>query len=217
MKILQNVAIEFLRLLSIYFLFDSDLKNRWLYLDQSKANELFFPKMKVLNAKSVTRHKGYGPTDSHYFWFQYPHHLEYKETMKATVYCSFDFGSFPFDEHVCNFNFGASDNADYNTVLLPTEVLHGDLKTKLGDTDHVSIAEPRVPFTIGMKSMEPFSILDAGYNYSMAGMKIEFDRNGLGLLLGGYFSPTALFAFLSTISFHINPEVVSFEQKFKYF
>lgn len=185
------------------------MKSRWLYLDQSKANELFFPKMKVLNAKSVTRHKGYGPTDSHYFWFQYPHHLEYKETMKATVYCSFDFGSFPFDEHTCNFNFGASDNADYNTVLLPTEVLHGDLKTRLGDTDHVSIAEPRVPFTIGMKSMEPFSILDAGYNYSMAGMKIEFDRNGLGLLLGGYFSPTALFAFLSTISFFINPEVVS--------
>ena len=166
--------------------------------------------MKVLNAKTVVRHKGYGPTDTHYFWFQGPHHLEYKETMKATVYCSFDFGNFPFDKHTCDFNFGASDNADYNTVLLPTEVLHKGSTTKL-DQDPISIAKPRVPFEVEMNSMKTFTILDAGYNYSMAGMQISFQRDGLGLLLGGYFMPTALFATLSTISFHINPEVVSFE------
>ena len=85
--------------------------------------------------------KGYGPTVSHYYWFQYPHHLEYHETLKVTVYCSFDFGNFPFDSHACRFNFGASDNADYNLNLLPSTILHHDKSTRLGDDNGTHYAK----------------------------------------------------------------------------
>lgn len=67
----------------------------------------------------------------------------------------------------------------------------------------------RLPFDIEMKSMETFGILDAGYNYSYAGMAVHFSRNGIGTLLGGFYAPTTVFQVLSLISFNINPEVVS--------
>ena len=67
----------------------------------------------------------------------------------------------------------------------------------------------RLPFDVEMKSMETFGILDAGYNYSYAGMAVHFSRNGIGTLLGGFYAPTTVFKVLSLISFNINPEVVS--------
>ena len=67
--------------------------------------------------------------------YRNPHHLEYHETLKVTVYCSFEFGDFPFDSHVCPFNFGASDNADYNLNLLPSTILFHENSTVLGDTE----------------------------------------------------------------------------------
>ena len=67
----------------------------------------------------------------------------------------------------------------------------------------------RLPFDIEMKSMKTFGILDAGYNYSYAGMAVHFTRNGIGTLLGGFYAPTTVFKVLSLISFNINPEVVS--------
>ena len=50
---------------------------------------------------------------------------------------------------------------------------------------------------------------DAGYNISYTGMLVRIKRNSLGLLLSGYYYPSASFAFLSMISFLIHPEVVS--------
>ena len=66
----------------------------------------------------------------------------------------------------------------------------------------------RLPFDIELKSMNTFGVFDAGYNYSYAGMAVHFSRNGLGLLLGGFYGPTTVFKVLSLISFNINPEVV---------
>ena len=107
----------------------------WHYVDKETSQALFFPKLKIKNAKDMNAQKGYGPTVSHYYWFKYPHHLEYHETLKVTVYCSFDFGNFPFDSHLCRFNFGSSGNADYNLILMPSIILHHDESTKLGDVN----------------------------------------------------------------------------------
>ena len=73
----------------------------------------------------------------------------------------------------------------------------------------VILGESRLPFDIELNSMRPFGILDAGYNYSYAGMTVSFTRNGIGHLVGGFYGPTTVFKVLSLISFNINPEVVS--------
>ena len=63
-------------------------------------------------------------------------------------------------------------------------------------------------FKIQVESTQPFTILDAGYNYSHAGLRLYFVRYKIGGLMSGFFGPTGLFALLSMISFGISPEVV---------
>lgn len=94
----------------------------WYYIDQSISQSLFFPKLKIKNAKSSSSQIGYSPSKTHYYWYAHPHYLEYQETLKVVIYCSFEFSNFPFDQHTCDFNFGASSNADYNTRLAPSIV-----------------------------------------------------------------------------------------------
>ena len=51
--------------------------------------------------------RNYGPIDNDFFWIKYPHLIEYQQALKVTIYCSFDFKTFPFDSHNCDFNFGS--------------------------------------------------------------------------------------------------------------
>ena len=111
----------------LLYQFDTFRTLDWHYIDLEESAELFFPNLKIRQAKQLDGQPGYGPTDTQYYWFRYPHHLEYHETLKATIYCTFDFGGFPFDKQKCAFHFGSSDNADYNLNLKPSVVLHNDL------------------------------------------------------------------------------------------
>ena len=182
-------------------------KDNWLFLDTSVAQELFFPKMKKIRVKNIQQQRLYGPTSSNYFWFQYPHHLEYLETLKVEFYCSFDFTNFPFDQHKCNINFGSLGVSIKYIRLSPTKIIYSGNSTKFGGK-MMKISSTRIPFDMKVESTEPFNILDAGYNYSHAGFKLYFYRNEIGGLLSGFYLPTGLLAIMSMISFGINPEVV---------
>ena len=70
--------------------------------------------------------------------------------------------------------------------------------------------QSRLPFNITLESLEELPILEEGRNHSYTGVKMVFRRNNLGLLTGGFYFPTLVFALLSLLSFVINPEVVSY-------
>ena len=70
--------------------------------------------------------------------------------------------------------------------------------------------QSRLPFKITLDSLETFTVLEDGYNYSYAGIKINFTRNKLGVLAGGFYLPTLIFSLLTLLSFAINPDVVGF-------
>ena len=53
---------------------------------------------------------------------------------------------------------------------------------------------------------------NGGYIYDQAGLSIQFSRKSLGDLPGSFYGPTAIFAILSLISFHIHPDKVSYLQ-----
>ena len=61
--------------------------------------------------------RNYGPIDNDFFWIKYPHLIEYQQALKVTIYCSFEFKTFPFDSHNCDFNFG-SLGIDVERILL---------------------------------------------------------------------------------------------------
>ena len=82
-------------------------------------------------------------------------------------------------------------------------------KVKYFGEGGMDLEQSRLPFRIRAEHIEPFTHFEAGFNYSYTGVRFKFRRHDMGLLLGGYFGPTFIFAILSLVSFFINPDVVS--------
>ena len=70
------------------------------------------------------------------------------------------------------------------------------------------------PFQFELEALPVFEQIFEGTTYTYTGMLMRLKRKSLGQLLSGYYYPTATFAFLSMVSFLINPDVVSFNFKF---
>jgi hypothetical protein len=100
----------------------------WYGLTEADQNEIYFPTLQISGAKTIQRTRKYGPKDSDYFWFKDPHNFEYQQALKATIYCSFDFQTYPFDTHYCDFNFVAVDNTIKALSLDPPELRFKNLK-----------------------------------------------------------------------------------------
>ena len=171
-------------------------------------NDIFSPNLNVLNAQELNKAKQFGSTDSDYFWFNLPHHLELQQELKVTIYCSFDFSYFPFDSHICDFNYGSLKLSTYVLYLVHPWVRTG-LKLTKNLKEPIDADKSYLPFDITIESLDNFNVYKVGYNYSYAGMRLHLKRNSLGLLIGGFYGPTAIFTVLSLISYTINPEIVT--------
>ena len=105
-------------------------RGSWYGLTEVDQNEIYFPTLQISGAKTIQRTRKYGPKDSDYFWFQSPHNFEYQQELKATIYCSFDFQTYPFDTHYCDFNFVAVDAPTVTLLLDPPELRFEKLESK---------------------------------------------------------------------------------------
>ena len=172
---------------------------------------MFFPKLRVQNSKEVVPVKEYGPNnDVEFYWHAYPNLLQYQERLKVTVYCPFDFTNFPFDNHQCNLNFGLTSYVTTTASLLPLIISYGGISTSLGQNSIqiVSTNSPE-PFNMNLSSIAPFLELDNDdASYSFTGMHMEFYRNTIGSLIGGYYVPTATFSIFSLVSYSIDLDIV---------
>ena len=90
--------------------------------------------MKFQNEKYVNqKHKFSTKRDETYYWMKYPHALYHKKNAKITIYCSFDFSTFPFDSHECNLSYGTIFFSKYYMDMMPSTVMHKKKETKLGE------------------------------------------------------------------------------------
>ena len=180
----------------------------WYAINKDDQNQVYFPTLQINEAKSVSRTRKYGPTDEDFFWFLYPHFFEFQQALKVEIYCTFDFTSFPFDSHECDFEYGASSS--YSSVLILNEpwVRYEGEKREFGEGP-LNINQSRLPFKISLESLKQFEFFQAGFKYSFVGMRMTLTRNSFGLLIGGYYGPTTIFSLLSLVSFSINPDIVS--------
>ena len=105
-------------------------RGSWYGLTEVDQNEIYFPTLQISGAKTIQRTRKYGPKDSDYFWFKSPHNFEYQQALKATIYCSFDFQTYPFDAHYCDFNFVPTDNTIFALSLDPPELRFNKLESK---------------------------------------------------------------------------------------
>ena len=184
-------------------------KTKWYKLSEDQAKEMFFPNVRVHKAKELIPAKVIGKNnDFNYFWLG-PPVLLYQQRFKVTIYCPLDFKNFPFDSHQCDLNFGINDYVTTSARLLPLTISYGDISTSLGQNsiEIVSTDFPE-PFNINLSSNEPFETLDNGWSYSSTGMHMEFYRNSIGSLIGGYYVPTATFSIFSLVSYSIDLDIV---------
>ena len=164
--------------------------------------------MQFRNVKSVEVQKEFSSTDIGYFWLYYPHLLNFQEILRVRVYCPFKFGNYPFDQHECNFTFGMSGNTIDGIALTPAKIRHAGKEITYGD-EPLTLHSKRLPFDIKLSSIKAWPLKSDGAEYAFCGMNIRFTRQGLGVLIGSFYAPTAIFALLSMISFNIHPDIVS--------
>ena len=137
------------------------------------------------------------------------------EALKVTVYCDFDFQSFPFDEQDCDFSLFETDHNTNWVILQEVEdfLYYGGNRSQYLENGWISLPEQHeIPYTIRMKTMGRKNVYSE-YNpygpYSHQTIRFVLKRSSLSLLIGSFYVPTGLFAFLSMGSFIINPEIVS--------
>ena len=51
-------------------MFSRNLDAKWKYVDKADSQSLWFPKLKIRNAKEISAQEGYGPTVTHYYWYR---------------------------------------------------------------------------------------------------------------------------------------------------
>ena len=100
----------------------------------NQKKEIYFPNLKFKNEKYVNLKLKFSPKkDETYYWMKYPHQLDYRRNAKITIYCSFDFSTFPFDSHECNVSYGINFLSNYFVLMMPTSVMHKKEERKLGE------------------------------------------------------------------------------------
>ena len=170
--------------------------------------KLFFPKSLFRNIKSIEKQKSYGAESTEHYWMAKNHEkydFEYYETLKITSYCLFEFSTFPFDTNNCDLTVGSSSPMKYIQNSKPT-VFYEKFSSK---EKSIPIESKHVPFEMKAESITPFTIEKYGRKYLYTGVRITFKRNTLGLLIGRFYGPTAIFAAFSILSYNINMDMVN--------
>ena len=97
--------------------------------------KIFFPTSKFQNEKDVNLKHEFSSKQNNekYFWMKYPHFLEYRRKVKITIYCSFDFSTFPFDSHECNFSYGMNLYSETYIHMTNLTVVHKKKQMVIGE------------------------------------------------------------------------------------
>ena len=193
--------------------------------DKETSELIWHPKLSFLNIKKGKKLAGFGYTELNEYYIYNGKHLNMgmSELIKITVYCNFDYHSFPFDNQECELSLYDPIN-DVNWISL-NEIGHlcykGECKHS-GEEGCISLPQQHgIPYTFRVKNLGAKNSLlgdDQGAYYthpnSIATVKFFLHRHSLDLLIGSFYIPTGLFGFLSIGSYIINPDIVNLKNKY---
>ena len=108
---LKNVMFLFYTFNFFYkLLFFLNRRTHYIPFDEATAKQIWHPRLSFFNLKSIDKLAGFG-YEKLYQYYIYGsnimgdnNNLEMDEILKVTVYCDFDFQSFPFDDQECDFS-----------------------------------------------------------------------------------------------------------------
>ena len=151
--------------------------------------------------------------------------MEMSELIKVTVYCKFEFHSFPFDNQECDLSL--YDPINDATWILLSNIEHLCYKGMCQEFDEngwIFLPEQHgMPYSFKMKNIGTsnsslgYSEIFYFYPWSITTVRFSLQRTSLDLLIGSFYLPTGLFGFLSIGSYIINPDIVKPLQTFSMF
>ena len=138
--------------------------------------------------------------------------MELGEMIRVVVYCNFDFSTFPFDYQECDFSLYERNIQEW-IILNAFKFYCKGQKCDESENGLINLPEQyEIPYKIRMKQMKTTNISYYGEGekliWSTTAVRFSLQRNTFGQLVGGFYLPTGLFAFLSLGSYIINPDSV---------
>ena len=125
--------------------------------------------------------------------------------------CELHFQAFPYDFHECIINFKNWYGAIDTVMLHSPEIYMLDNEGKeIGGSEFNYEESGRLDYNFNLESLPNTVYLENGRNFSLAQVKLNFQRTekSQAEIFSRYHTTTGVFAFLSLFSFFINPDVV---------
>ena len=78
---------------------DPNISITWYAVNEFDKTQIYTPTLDISGTKKIVRKRKYGAIDKDFFWYNHPDNMmEYRQSMKITIYCPFNFRQFPFDD-----------------------------------------------------------------------------------------------------------------------
>ena len=185
---------------------------------QANFIDLLWKQTSILfkNSLGTDKDATYGNGAYSYFWHipdesqsphLNPHLMQFGDIITQTVSCDMDFTLFPFDHHSCDMIFYLTQHPSNYVMFDSPTVFKGQNNVSFGEK-FMNIPTKRLPYNVFVESLNTSIVYTLNRKRSATGVRFHFARNSIGLLLGGYYVPTGIFASLSLVSFIIKPEIV---------
>ena len=188
----------------------------YIPFDEKTAELIWHPRLSFLNLKSVEKLAGFGykKLNQYYIYDDHSENMEMSEIIKVTIHCDFDFSRFPFDHQECNMSLYDPMNFYSWIIINEADYLCNNGVCKQEKEWIMLKNQNRIPYLIAMKNIgsSDHTFGDSDFyteSSSISTIKFSLQRNSLGLLIGSFYFPTGLFAFLSIGSYIIHPDIVS--------
>ena len=133
--------------------------------------------------------------------------MNFYQYLKVTTSCNFDFNDFPFDHHDCEIDFGFHLNSNKSIRINPIKILNADTTASILNYEK-EIPDTHLPYKFSVTAKDEYSYYQYEHPAPYIGITIHMKRKTLRPLVGAFYVPTAIFSFLATISFFIDPNVV---------
>ena len=176
-------------------------------VDQDNLKPVWYPIMDFEHLIKSEPSEVYGGKEKGYMRYK-SGQMKYAEALHLKFSCPFKFHLFPFDSQKCCIEYGnLKDDSDQVTLNRAIVTYGRNKKTRNGPFE---LNDLSFPFQLEIESLPTSNHFDSDRRrtFSYTGMCLKITRTTRGHLISGYYYPTASFAFLSTISFLIKPDIV---------
>ena len=181
----------------------------WVLLDKAYISTLWRPNVHWSNSIKILKLPSLNQNIIGSFWYNHPNHFFYQEYLQLSISCDMNFEKYPYDSHECIMSL-TNVIGNLELVNLQNPKIYGINETQNEDGNSYEAQNDKLQFDILVEPLSSSFNSEFGTNYSKAQVKFYLKRKPriISNLLSSYYAPTSVLAFLSLISFCIDPNVV---------